>query len=248
MSSVWRGWILARGVTRPPRSPIPSTSTLALPLRRGLATPYPPSRRGEEPPSSPTSGGTRSGPNRAPRNEEITAEMVQLVNPRHEANPEEARLVAPAPTREILARLDLDKTVLVLVDGSVEPPVCKLVPRSELYRFEKAAQKTQRAAKKSGGLPKEINLTWAVTRNDLGHKLRAAVKAIADNQKATVIVSTPPGSLGTTSRAKKPEEKKALVGSIEAMLTEAGGHKVEEAFEGAGVKTMTQKWEKKPAS
>lgn len=183
---------------------------------------------------------------RLPRNDEIKARWVRLVNPRHDEHPEEASLLEPARTKDVLARINLETTMLIQVDTTVNPPVCKLVDKAEYYQAEKAARLAKKA-RKSGG-PKEVQLTWAVTPNDLLHKLKPAIKALAEGAKVSIVVSTPPGRLGATSRSKQPEEKKELAASLDRLLEEHGGHKIGETFEGQGVFKMTQKWERKPGA
>src|SRR5882762_2012019 len=97
-----------------------------------------------------------------PRNTDIPHSIVQLVN-------DEGRLDPPTPLSHLLASIDPKKTFIELVTDDPKP-IVKIKSKQEQYKKQKEWQKRQKEVA-ANNTQKEIQMTWGVDENDLGHKL-----------------------------------------------------------------------------
>lgn len=99
---------------------------------------------------------------RRPRDKEINSQIVQLVD-------SEGRLCSPEPLQDVLGRVKTRTHFVELVQQ--DPPIVKIISRSEDHAARKAQKERARSAKMER---KEIQMTWNVAESDIAHKLKKA--------------------------------------------------------------------------
>lgn len=118
---------------------------------------------------------------RRPRNNEIKCPVVQVVDP------ETQRLRDPVPLKDVLNSVELEKFFIELV--SADPPVVKIISRSEAHAAKKAAKAKQKTLKAD---KKEYQMTWNISPQDLTHKIQRAREQLESNNLVDVAFAPKP--------------------------------------------------------
>ncbi|KAI9763288.1 MAG: hypothetical protein M1840_000770 [Geoglossum simile] len=163
---------------------------------------------------------------RLPRDEEITASEVCLVDEKGAFHP-------PTPLRQLLASFDrrLFHLVAVSVPKAGETPVCKIISREELRERERA-----KPVKKD--IVKQLELNWAIDPNDLGHRLNKMQEFLAKGWRVEVILANK-----RRGRQASAEEAAAVVKRIRGTAEEVTGAKEWKAVDGRVLGHMTMFFE-----
>jgi translation initiation factor IF-3 len=163
---------------------------------------------------------------RLPRDEEITASEVRLVDENGTFHP-------PTPVRQLLASFDrrLFHLVAVSTPKTGETPVCKIISRRELRERERAKR-----VKKD--VVKQLELNWAIDPNDLGHRLNKLQEFLAKGWRVEVILANK-----RRGRQASPEEAAAVIKRIRGIAEEVGGAKEWRAADGRVLGQMTMFFE-----
>lgn len=108
-------------------------------------------------------------------------------------------LLPPISLSSFLSGLDRSRYSLLLVDGNHEPVICKVIDKKAEYAKAQAKKVAGKAGvmsleggvrvKAVAGPPKEIQLSFAVQSNDLGHKLTKAKDLLAKGNRLTIILA-----------------------------------------------------------
>lgn len=188
-------------------------------------------------PSAAVAGGT-AGNKRAARapevrtqkwNEEITARILQLVDP-------ETKTLSERVTRYEVLR-DLDQRTHRLVQLTPDDPedrhfvpVCKIVSKKEAYESEKKKKTAQKEVKQAAAKERSIKtleLNWAIDGNDLAHRLEKVRTFLEEGRRVEVV-------LASKKRGRKATlaECEGLLEKIRGVADEVGGAKVLKEFEG----------------
>ena len=91
--------------------------------------------------------------------------------------------------------------------------ICKLIDRREAREAMKERQLAAKERRKSQAEEKELQLTWGVSVNDLGHKLKKAKQVIDKGGKVALVISAPKGS-----KLPSRQEREAFVGMLKQQL------------------------------
>jgi translation initiation factor IF-3 len=165
---------------------------------------------------------------RYPRNEEIKDFTVQVVC-------EDNTITRPLKTQPLLASLNLNAyylTVVQLGEPGV-PPLCRIQSRKELYRREKEKKKKKKeSAKASSKVVKEMELNWALERNDLAHRLVMLRGFLAKGFKVEITLAGRKKKVKTARQASE-EEAKELIMRIREAIEEVDGAKETQPLQGA---------------
>jgi translation initiation factor IF-3 len=185
-----------------------------------------------------TPGGATAGNKRAARapevrtqkwNEEITARILQLVDP-------ETKTLGERVTRYDVLR-DLDQKTHRLVqltpddpDNRHFVPVCKIVSKKEAYETEKKKKTAQKEVKQAAAKERSVKileLNWAIDGNDLAHRLEKVRGFLEEGRRVEVV-------LASKKRGRKATmaECEGLLGRIREVADGVGGAKVLKGFEG----------------
>jgi len=153
----------------------------------------------------------------------VTARMVRLVRP-DDTHAVLRRDLALAEARA--AKLDL-----VQVDGTSNPPVCRLLDwalvRAEERQREKASRQ-KAVVRRRSDVVKEVRLSLRTQEHDLRVKAASAARALEDGHRAkcTVLFAARPGPNGRDG-ASDPAARKTAEALLEALQVaiqdEAGG-------------------------
>jgi translation initiation factor IF-3 len=189
-------------------------------------------------PSAAVAGGTAGGNKRAARapevrtqkwNEEITARILQLVDP-------ETKTLGERVTRYDVLR-DLDQKTHRLVQLTPDDPedrhfvpVCKIVSKKEAYETEKKKKTAQKEVKQAAAKERSIKtleLNWAIDGNDLAHRLEKVRAFLEEGRRVEVV-------LASKKRGRKATmaECEGLLEKIRGVADGVGGAKVLKEFEG----------------
>lgn len=165
-------------VTPLPTPPTPSTSRLAS----SLPTPKPLQRTKEV------------------KDEQIPHRTVCFVDP------SSGSLSAPAQLADLLAALDRAKFALLLVDPKHKPPIVRILDKKAAYSKAQAVKqkgKEKDADKGASGPAKEVQISYATTKHDLGHKLGKAKELLEKRGKVNVILVSKKGAPALSAAAKE---------------------------------------------
>lgn len=125
-------------------------------------------------------------------NEEITARIIQLVNPDTKA------LEEPVTRYDVLKNLDLKTHRLVQLtpDDEVDRngiPVCKIVSKKEEYAADKRRKEQQKESKQAAAKERSIKtleLNWAIDGNDLAHRLEKVKGFLEEGRRVEIVLAT----------------------------------------------------------
>ncbi|KAF2212944.1 hypothetical protein CERZMDRAFT_96618 [Cercospora zeae-maydis SCOH1-5] len=176
---------------------------------------------------------TRAAEERAQKwNEEITAQMVQIVDP------ETNRLLEPMTPFDVLKNLDTKthRLVQLVPDDPGNPdfiPACKIVNKKDMYESEKRAKEVAKEKKRvqkvvSGEGLKTLEINWAIDqKNDLMHRLERLKAFLAEGRRVDVICAAK-----KRGRKASIEECEAVVEKILAAVESVEGARVREEMTG----------------
>ncbi|KAG0246866.1 hypothetical protein BGX31_006930 [Mortierella sp. GBA43] len=142
----------------------------------------------------------RSAPSdRARRDEEIDSQWVQYIS--LEGNMGVKRLSS------VLQSIDRSQYFLIEVNSRVDPPICKLVSKKELYQQAKALKQAKKANEQSS---KELQLNWGTDPHDLEHKLAKFKAMLEKGHRLEIQIN------GKRGRNTTPEEREAVLEKVKA--------------------------------
>lgn len=164
-----------------------------------------------------------------PTNEEIKANIIQLVNIM-------GQLELPIPKHHVLRTLRKTTDVLVELDpgGPDRNTVCKVMTLKELreqeHQKEKAARRAQHAQKSS---TKQIELNWSIDAHDLSHRLKKLSSYVDKGRTVEIVLTKKPGKRDATE-----DEIKQLLHQVEVAIEQANARQSKER-DGEPGKTLT---------
>lgn len=162
-------------------------------------------------------------------NEEITARILQLVDP------DTQKLSEPVTRYDVLR--DLDQRTHRLVQLTPDDPgnrhfvpVCKIVSKKEAYEHDKKKKSAQKEVKQAAAKErsvKTLELNWAIDGNDLAHRLEKVRGFLEEGRRVEVV-------LASKKRGRKATlaECEGLLEKIRGVADGVGGAKVLKGFEG----------------
>lgn len=164
-------------------------------------------------------------------NEEITARVIQLVNP------ETDTLDEPVTRYDVLNTLDL-KTHRLVQLSNAPIPVCKVVSKKEEYAADKRRKEQQKEVKQAAAKErsvKTLELNWAIDGNDLAHRLEKVRTFLEEGRKVEVVLAAK-----KRGRKASKEECDGVLGRIREVAGGVKGVKEAKPFEGVvgGFATM----------
>ena len=125
--------------------------------------------------------------------------------------------------------------------GRDDIPVCKIMERKLLIlqRMERTKLEKEKARQSKANVPKEIEVSWAVTQHDLESKLRQMESFLSKGKKVEIL-------LANKKRAKRasPEEAESLLNSIRKRIQDIGAREAK-AMDGSLLGQATLTVEKK---
>ncbi|KAM0748097.1 hypothetical protein T439DRAFT_73656 [Meredithblackwellia eburnea MCA 4105] len=142
-------------------------------------------------------------------------------------DPSTGSLLPSAKLKDILIQLDRSRFSILLVDPSHTPPICKILDKKEAYLKQqqkkekakaKAVEKEASPASHAGEPPKEVHLTWGVTRHDLNHKLAKGKDLLGKGYRVTVVLTDK-----KDAPVQRREVKDAVEKAVEEVFAEVGG-------------------------
>ncbi|MCJ1363538.1 hypothetical protein MMC16_002645 [Acarospora aff. strigata] len=149
----------------------------------------------------------------------IQAREVRVVDENNTLKP-------PAPLLEVLKSFDRKLYTLVQVSPTEEGkiPVCKIFEKKALREAERAKAK---AKKDPATLVKQLELNWAISPNDLGHRLNKMVEFLEQGKRVEVI-------LAGKRKGRKATEEEAVnvLKSVRARVTKTEGAREWKDMEG----------------
>ena len=127
--------------------------------------------------------------------------MVHLVD-------NEGKLSRPLPVAGVLESLDRRQNFLVQVaaptsDGPMLWPVCRIMEKAKVREAEKARLKP---AKRPQNVVKQLELNWAIDRNDLAHRMDRMEDFLTKGMRVELVL------------AGKRKGRKATLDEADAML------------------------------
>jgi len=172
-------------------------------------------------------------------NEEITASIIQLVNPETNA------LDEPTTRYDILNTLDLKTHRLVqLTEDRHQPyPVCKIVSKKEEYAAEKRRKDQQKEIKQAAAKErsvKTLELNWAIDGNDLAHRLEKVRAFLEEGRKVEIVLAAK-----KRGRKASKEECEEVLEKIRGVADGVTGAKEAKPMEGAVGGFATMVWQGK---
>lgn len=151
-------------------------------------------------------------------NEEITARVIQLVNP------DTKSLEEPVTRYDVLKSLDLKTHRLVqLTPDDPEDrngiPVCKIVSKKEEYAADKRRKEQQKESKQAAAKERSIKtleLNWAIDGNDLAHRLEKVKGFLEEGRRVEIVLATKKrGRKATLAECEEVLEKiREVAGSV----------------------------------
>lgn len=170
---------------------------------------------------------------RPPRDEEITAGWVQVVNAEKGLDP-------PTSLRTALARIDRKQKWLVQVARPAklgDPAICKIMDKKVVRGREEQKRKQ---AKASQIVLKEMELNWSIDAHDLGHRCKKIAQFMERGWRVNILI--------ITKKRKRPatvQEGETLLSKIRNTVELAGG-KQRKPMEGKLLRELRLFFEGKP--
>lgn len=179
------------------------------------------------PPTPAQFGSKRLHPDRRPRDDEISAYKVYLVQP-------DTRLSEPLYLSDVLARRALDEkgrftqfvqeVSAAAADEERPYPVCKLYDKKAVREAEEARRKTARAMKRTGaGKSKQLDLSWTMSDNDLGHRMAKLREFLEKGWRVEIVFGSQRRSGWTKKREASEEEARGVLEKIRKAVGEVEG-------------------------
>ena len=128
-----------------------------------------------------------------------------------------------------------DELVLVQVGERSDHSICKIMENRILIRkrFEDRKREKEAAKAARSSAPKELEINWAVSSNDLNTKLKQLEGFISTGKKVTVVLASK-----RRQRKASPEEAQKVLDSIRERLVEIGARETK-PMEGKLLTTAT---------
>lgn len=98
-----------------------------------------------------------------------------------------------------------------------DPPVVKLVSKTEAFKHKRQGEKQQRAAEKRN-ITKEIQLTWGVAEGDWKHKANKVRVELAKGNRVDIVFAAKSGK----AKPPTPEEMRAVETKMAEELSDVG--------------------------
>lgn len=170
-------------------------------------------------------------------NEEITARLIQLVNP------ETNTLDEPVTRYDVLNSLDLKTHRLVQLTEGKPYPVCKIVSKKEEYAAEKRRKEQQKEIKQAAAKErsvKTLELNWAIDGNDLAHRLEKVRTFLEEGRRVEIVLAAK-----KRGRKASKEECAEVLAKIRTVAEGVRGAKEAKPMEGAVGGFATVVWQGK---
>ncbi|TQS36331.1 hypothetical protein Golomagni_03224 [Golovinomyces magnicellulatus] len=150
---------------------------------------------------------------RLPRNEDIKAELISVVD-------ESGKISGPHRTVEFLEDFEFEtKSLVMVLEGNAEDgryPLCRIVDRSVLRQRDMTFMKNK--SKKKGTPTKIIEMSWAVENHDLETKLRRLREFLEKGYNVDLLLKAK-----KRGRPVTLSEGENIIQKISETVTEVGG-------------------------
>ncbi len=161
---------------------------------------------------------------RRPRDEEINAFKVHMVRP------EDGRLTEPQFLSEVLEARERDErgrpTQFVQEVSSPSEgrpyPVCKMYDKKAAREAEEAKRKAAKATKMKWQ-SKQLEISWAVSENDLGHRMARLKEFLKKGWRVEIVFGSKRKSGWMEKREASPEEANSVLEKIRKTVSEVEG-------------------------
>ncbi|KAF2102587.1 hypothetical protein NA57DRAFT_12099, partial [Rhizodiscina lignyota] len=192
--------------------------------------------------SRPNSGTVVPDRNRPPCDEEIGTTRVNLVT-------SDGRFLPAQPIHQILRTYNREThTLMQLQAGNPDAPrieqqhwpVAKIVSHQELRDIDAKKREAIKQQKKTTASSKQMELSWVIGENDLGHRLKKIREFLEEGRKVEITVTTKRGM-----RAVTEKECAGLVAKLRRILGTVNGAKEYKEPEGSVGKMYMMFWEAK---
>ena len=168
--------------------------------------------------------GPKDGPDRRPRDKEIDAFKVYMVRP------EDDRLTEPRFLTEVLDARERDEKgrptqfVQQVSPRSEERPypVCKMYDKKAAREAEEAKRKASKASKMKLQ-SKQLEVSWAVSDNDLGHRLARLKEFLEKGWRVEIIFGSKRKSGWMERKEASLEEANNVLEKIRKVVGEVKG-------------------------
>ncbi|KAK0883952.1 hypothetical protein LTR87_002173 [Friedmanniomyces endolithicus] len=172
--------------------------------------------------------------------EEITARLIQLVDPETGNLLDNGAPLSPDPTpaeEERFRRGGVDEGANPRSGGYWDTrggngygafvPVCKIVSKKEQYDLERRKKSANKERVKEGSKAQTLELNWAIDANDLQHRLDRIGEFLSEGRRVEVV-------LAAKKRGRKAtvQECEQVVKKIEACVAGVEGASVMKALTG----------------
>lgn len=167
--------------------------------------------------------GPKDGPERRPRDEEIQAYKIYMVRP------EDGRLTEPQFLSAVLDRRERDdKGRYTQFIQEVSPPseecwypVCKLFDKKAAREAEEAKRKAAKTLKMKMQ-SKQLEVSWTVSDNDLGHRMARLKEFLEKGWKVDIVFGSKRKGW-MWKREVSQEEANNVLGKIRRAVSEVVG-------------------------
>ncbi|KAI4148785.1 MAG: hypothetical protein L6R39_002690 [Caloplaca ligustica] len=177
-----------------------------------------------------------------PRDEAIAAREVQVVDP------DGGALQPPRSLRDALASIDRRVDFLVQVGDKIHPryahlagpeaggqdtrpriPVCKAITKAQ---YRQAQAEKLRPKKDASALVKEVDVNWAMSQNDLNHRLKRLKDFLDDGRRVEVAFGKRKRKGWMQRKDVTDEEANSIVKQVRRAVQEVEGAKEWKEMEG----------------
>ena len=136
-------------------------------------------------------------------------------------SPESGALLQPETPRAILARMDRKAYFLVEVSPATETSiaVCKILPRKQVFDYEKLKSKKPKTSEKPS---KQLEFSWTIDSKDLRHKLDRMDTFLNEGRRVELIIAKRKVR-GARERVVTAEDRNKLLASIRAFAQALDG-------------------------
>lgn len=173
-------------------------------------------------PNSKKSFGPKDG--RRPRDEEINAFKVYMVRP------EDRRLAEPQFLSEVLDARERDEKgrptqflqEVSPPSGELPYPVCKMYDKKAAREAEEAKRKATKATKMKSQ-SKQLEVSWGVSDNDLGHRMARLKEFLEKGWRVEIVFGSKRKSGWKDKKEASPEEANKVLEKIRKTVSEVEG-------------------------
>ncbi|ORX39260.1 hypothetical protein BD324DRAFT_649343 [Kockovaella imperatae] len=162
-----------------------------------------------------------------PKDDEIPYSEVHTVN-------DDGRLNGLVPLHRIRAAVNLQTHHVVLV--SEDPPVVKVIAKTDLQAFERRREADLKTAKKLQIQEKEVQISWSAADGDIQTKLSQAKNHLAKGDRVLLIFAPRQGS----KKRALPERMEHIVGLFDKGLEDTAEKWKDDEFKG---RVVTSHWQ-----